>query len=100
MTVALVLASVALALVLFALVPLLLLYRAEHGSALRSRLRSRVVVTLKSGAAFDGILFQADRSAWVLRNAHALGAGDDNGNVPVDGEVVILASDIDFAQRP
>jgi hypothetical protein len=59
-----------------------------------------VVVTLKSGAAFDGVLYQADRGAWVLRNAHALGAADDGANVPVDGEVLILTSDIDFAQRP
>jgi hypothetical protein len=36
----------------------------------------------------------------VLRNAHALGAADDGGNVLVDGEVILLAADIDFAQRP
>ena len=69
-------------------------------AAVTSRMRSRVVVTLKSGAAFDGVLYAADRSAWVLRNAHALGAGDRAENVPVDGEVLILASDIEFAQRP
>lgn len=73
---------------------------ASRSSSVSSRLRSRVVVTLKSGAAFDGVLFSADSRAWVLRSAHALGAGEDNGNVPVDGEVVILTDQIEFAQRP
>jgi hypothetical protein len=99
-TVAITLASVSLALVLFALVPLLVLYRSAARSPVNSRLRSRVVVTLKSGAAFDGVLFEAGRSAWVLRSAHALGAGENGTNVAVDGEVLILTGDIDFAQRP
>jgi small nuclear ribonucleoprotein (snRNP)-like protein len=69
-------------------------------SAVSRRVRSRVLVTLKSGAAFDGVLASADRSAWVLRNAQALAAGEDGGPVPVDGEVLILTGDIDYAQRP
>lgn len=69
-------------------------------SAVSERVRSRVLVTLKSGAAFDGVLYAADRRAWVLRNASALGAGDRGETVPVDGEVLILTGDIDFAQRP
>jgi small nuclear ribonucleoprotein (snRNP)-like protein len=75
-------------------------FHASRPGTVRDRLRSRVVVTLKSGAAFDGVLYSADRGAWVLRNAHALGAGENDSNVPVDGEVLILASDIEFAQRP
>ena len=67
---------------------------------LRSRLRTRLVVTLKSGAAFDGLLYGADRSVWVLRNVQAIGAGDNGSTVPVDGEVLILAADIDYAQKP
>jgi hypothetical protein len=77
-----------------------LTYRATRPCSVAQRMRSRVVVTLKSGAAFDGVLHTADGSAWVLRSAHALGAGEDGGPVPVDGEVLILTSDIDYAQRP
>lgn len=64
------------------------------------RLRSRVLVTLKSGASFDGVLFSADRSVWVLRDAHALGAGDNGATVPVDGEVLIFVADVEYAQKP
>lgn len=66
----------------------------------RSRLRSRVIVTLKSGASFDGVLYAADREAWVLRDATALAAGERGASVPVDGEVLVLAGEIDYAQRP
>ncbi len=67
---------------------------------LRSRLRSRVVVTLKSGASFDGVLFDADTRAWVLRNATALGAGAAGAPLSLDGELLLLAADIAYAQRP
>ncbi len=66
----------------------------------RSRVKSRVVVTLKSGASFEGVLFEVDANAWVLRSAVALGAGDRDGNVPVDGEVLLFVADIEYAQRP
>jgi small nuclear ribonucleoprotein (snRNP)-like protein len=69
-------------------------------SLVRSRLRSRVVVTLKSGASFEGVLAEVDARAWVLRSAQALGVGDHGANVPVDGEVLILVSDVEYAQRP
>lgn len=64
------------------------------------RLRQRVIVTTKAGAAFDGLLFEADRTAWFLRDASALRMGEANTNLPVDGEVVILTSEIAYAQRP
>jgi hypothetical protein len=66
----------------------------------RSRLRQPIVVTLKSGGAFQGVLLSADRHAWVLRNAIALAAGDGGVNVIVDGEVLILTADIAYAQKP
>lgn len=66
---------------------------------LQSRLRQRVIVTLKTGQAFDGVLVEADQVAWVLRNAQAL-AYADRGPIAVDGEVIVLAADIAFAQRP
>lgn len=68
--------------------------------ALKSRLRSRVIVTLASGESFDGILWEADRDVWVLRDARALGGGRDGATVGLDGEVVLLADQILYAQRP
>lgn len=69
-------------------------------SLLRKRLKTRLLVTLKSGDVFDGVLFAVDRSCWVLRNATAVGAGRDGAPVPLDGEVVLLTADVAFAQRP
>jgi hypothetical protein len=71
-----------------------------HPSQLRRRLRSRLLVTLKSGTTFDGVLFAADRRVWVLRNAQALGAGDNGSTVPVDGEVLIFTADVEYVQKP
>lgn len=68
--------------------------------ALKQRLKSRVVVTLKSGDAFDGILWHADRDVWVLRSATAVHAGPNGSSIGLDGEVVLLASEINYAQRP
>lgn len=64
------------------------------------RRKSRVVVTLKSGAAFQGVLFATDRRVWVLRETVALAAAQDNGNVPADGEVLIFTADIEYVQKP
>lgn len=69
-------------------------------SVLEQRLRSRVIVTLHSGEAFEGVLFEADERVWVLREASAIGVGEKNANVAVDGEVVILAENVAYAQRP
>lgn len=67
-------------------------------SLLEQRLRELVVVTLKTGAAFRGVLVDADDKVWVLRNAEALSA--DQRPVPVDGEVVILVADVAYANKP
>lgn len=68
-------------------------------AVLAQRLRSRVIVTLKDGEAFDGVLFSADRTVWILRNAQAVGLGENGTNAPVDGEVLVLTADIAFAQK-
>jgi small nuclear ribonucleoprotein (snRNP)-like protein len=68
--------------------------------ALKERLKSRVIVTLKAGDSFDGVLWSVDRDVWVLRNATALQAGPRGANVGLDGEVVLLVSEISYAQRP
>lgn len=68
--------------------------------AVRSRLRTRLIVTLKSGDAFDGVLWEADGRVWVLRQANAHGAGGQGEDLTVDGEVLLMVADIQYAQRP
>lgn len=67
---------------------------------LRERLCDKVVVTLKSGSAFSGVLFKVDDRAVILRDTQALGAGLNGDHVAVDGELVLFRTDIDFLQRP
>lgn len=67
---------------------------------LDDRVRKRVIVTLKDGHAFDGVLYAADRDAVVLRNAEGVGMGEKQTNLPVDGEVLILRSDVAYLQLP
>lgn len=69
-------------------------------SVLGSRLRMKVIVTLHSGEAFSGVLWEADERVWVLRNAEAVGIGERGSNVAVDGELVVLAENVAYAQRP
>jgi small nuclear ribonucleoprotein (snRNP)-like protein len=71
----------------------------------RSRLirnieRSRVLVTLKTGDAFLGVLYDHDSKALTLRNCEAVGANSDKTNAPVDGELLLLLADVAFLQRP
>lgn len=70
------------------------------GSVLRRSLRERVLVTLKSGEGFEGVLLRADRRTWELVQAKAVGAGERGADVPVDGALVILAANVAFCQRP
>jgi small nuclear ribonucleoprotein (snRNP)-like protein len=67
---------------------------------LQERISERVVVTLKTGEAFGGVLWDADDRLWILRNTTALGAGKDGAALPLDGEVIVLTADILHAQRP
>lgn len=65
----------------------------------RQHLRKAVIVTLKSGEAFRGVLFDADRDAIVLRNASVLdGNGTDRTPTPVDGELLVLRADLSYMQ--
>lgn len=68
--------------------------------ALARRLRHRLVVTLKDGTSFDGLLAEADARVWVLVQANAHGVGDRGEDVPVDGELIVLVADVQFAQKP
>lgn len=67
---------------------------------LKERLHHRVIVTLKNGQSFQGVLWSCDPQAWVLRDAEALGVAENNTNLPVDGEVILLVSEIAYAQKP
>lgn len=67
---------------------------------LRTRLRERFLVTTKDGASFSGILYATDEKCLVLRDAEAIGAGEGKTNLPLDGEIIILVSDVAYLQRP
>ena len=56
----------------------------------------RVIVNTKTDRAFRGVLWRKRRGYLVLRNAEMLrGKGE---TVPMDGEVVIPAENVDFIQ--
>ena len=70
------------------------------GSSVRRLLKERVVVTLKSGEGFDGVLYRADRRSWELVQATALGVGERGGNAPVNGLLVLPTENVAYCQRP
>lgn len=68
---------------------------------LKKCLRHRVIVTLKSGVTFGGVLYDADVDALVLKDASVLEAnGTDRHHTPADGAIVVLRTDVDFLQLP
>lgn len=77
----------------------LLYHQSTHG-LIAQRCRRKVLVTLKTGEAFSGVLYAADRDALVLRDAVALAYGPRSENVPVEGEAVILRADVAYMQLP
>lgn len=74
--------------------------KARLPAPLRDRICSRVVVSLKSGDAFAGVLFEADGGAMVLRDAAAIGAGENRADLPLDGELLVLVADVAYIQVP
>lgn len=73
-------------------------FRASSAGLLADRRRKQVLITLKSGEAFSGVLFAVDRDAVVLREAVAVAYGAKAENVTVDGEAVLLRSDVAYLQ--
>lgn len=61
-------------------------------------MRNRVVLTLTTGEVFAGVLWEVDDKVWVLRSAQVL--APERGPVPVDGELVILATNVAYANKP
>jgi small nuclear ribonucleoprotein (snRNP)-like protein len=93
---------VASAVILAALVLLLTVTLARTSSRdrlVRHRMREKVIVTMKSGEAFMGVLTDADGRSFVLRDAKAL-TDSSARPVPVDGELVLDRAQIDYMQRP
>lgn len=68
------------------------------GSVLPGRVHQQVILTLKSGDGYRGVLFEVDRHAVVLRNAEAL--NPDGSRLVVDGELIVLRADVAYLQRP
>lgn len=88
---------VVLCLLVAAVVAVLALRRAGR-VVLASRMRERVVVTTKQGATFAGVLWQVDTRALVLREAQVVtGSGEHS---LVDGELLVLVSDVAYLQKP
>lgn len=94
----------ALALVVGTLVALtvaLIAWQVERRGADRlvaSHLRTRYLVTLKSGESFDGLLEDADSMTLVMVSAKSLAVGRDP--IAVDGSLILSRSDVAYLQRP
>jgi hypothetical protein len=73
--------------------------KSKRSRILSERISEKIILTLKQGQAFEGVLWDADDKVWVLRNAEAIGAAKNGGALPLDGEVLVLASDILHVQR-
>lgn len=73
--------------------------RARRSRIISERISEKVIVTLKHGAAFEGVLWDADDKVWVLRNTEAIGAARGGGALPLDGELLVLSGDILHVQR-
>lgn len=71
----------------------------KRSRVIASRLRERVVVTLKTGDSFAGLLFTHDNKALVLRETEALGAGERRTNLALDGELILLFADVAYIQK-
>lgn len=58
----------------------------------------RVVVNLKSGTAFRGLVWRHTGGYVVIREAEMLADRDNAAQRAVDGEVAVMRGDIDFLQ--
>lgn len=62
---------------------------------IRAHLRTRFVVTLKSGEAFDGLLIDADASTLILADAWLI---EQAGRHSVDGQLFVARADVAYMQ--
>jgi small nuclear ribonucleoprotein (snRNP)-like protein len=66
---------------------------------IRRQCRRVVVVELRGGETFRGLLVAADARTVLLRNVEAL-TGAQASATPVDGELLIPRGDVKYMQRP
>lgn len=66
---------------------------------IRNHLRRRAIVTTHDGQGFSGVLYDADTEAVILREAEALDLADGT-RVAVDGELLILRTEVAYIQLP
>ena len=57
--------------------------------------RRRMLINLKNGKAFSGILWKRDRRLLLLRDAVLF---EDGQTRPLDGEIIVDRRDVDFMQ--
>lgn len=69
----------------------------ERDRLLRRRLREELIVTMRDGSAWRGVLYAVDHRTVILRSAEAL---TENARGPVDGELLLSRDHIDYMQRP
>jgi hypothetical protein len=62
----------------------------------RTLRRRAMIVNLDTGRSFEGVLYSTSGSLLVLRNARALEPGQQA--VPMDGELVVDRSRVEFLQ--
>lgn len=63
----------------------------------KSHLRTRFLVTLKTGEAFEGLLYEADDRTLVLADAFAV---DEHARQRVDGQVFLDRQAVAYMQVP
>lgn len=63
----------------------------------KSHLRTRFLVTLKTGEAFEGLLYEVDDRTLVLADAYAV---DPTARQQVDGHLFIARADVAYMQVP
>ena len=72
-----------------------LVQRDRRPSPWAEKVRRPAVVTLRSGVAFQGLVWSVDGDLMVLREAAIVTA---EGPAPADGEVVLERSQVDYVQ--
>lgn len=71
--------------------------RRDTDRVLNHLARETVVLTMKDGRAFRGVLFATDARTVVLQQAFLL---SQDAPVAIDGQLVIARGDISYLQRP
>jgi small nuclear ribonucleoprotein (snRNP)-like protein len=87
------------ALVLAAGIVLAVVWQRSTDVLLRSRIHRKVVVELRSGETFDGIIAKTDRHSVLLQSVRLL-AGAETQPTRIDGELLLPRCDVKFIQRP